>query len=131
MKKIILAITVLASLTMSSCQQKKNNEAEKTTASTVTTEQNAVSPTIEDEIISSTVTNKEGVKLDMVFNNTKKTATLVFKGETIELKQDTMGSGVKYSNEKYVYSEWQGQTELKREGKTIFKNIEIREVQKK
>ena len=131
MKKIILAISVVLSITVTSCQQTKNNDAEKTTSPTVTTEQKAASPTIEDKIVSSSITNKEGVKLDMVFNNTKKTATLVFKGETIELKQDTMGSGVKYSNDKYLFSDWHGQTELKKKGKTIFKNIEDGKVQKK
>jgi urease accessory protein UreH len=31
-----------------------------------------------------------------------------------------MGSGVKYSNEKYEYTEWHGRIELRKEGKTIF-----------
>jgi len=124
MKKIILAITVVISITVTSCQQKKNNEADKTTNQTETKVQKAASQTIGDNIVTSSITNKEGIKLEMVFNNTKKTATLVFKGETIELKQDTMGSGVKYSNEKYVFSQWHGQTELKKDGKTIFKNID-------
>ena len=74
----------------------------------------------DDGIITASATDKTGVKLDMVFNNAKGTATFTLKGETIELKQDTMGSGVKYSNEKYEYTEWHGRIELKKEGKSIF-----------
>ena len=118
MKKLLLAITVVTSLAVTSCIEKKNNEAEKTT------KQTGLKQTAEDKIVTSTITNNEGDRLDITFNNTKKTATLIFKGDTIELKQDTMGSGVKYSNKIYVFSDWHGQTELKKDGKSIFKNFD-------
>lgn len=129
MKKLILTI-IVASIAVTSCQQKKNNETEKTKNQMDSTEQVAEKQT-EDKIVTSSVTNNEGVKLDMTFNNTKGTAVFKLNGETIEMKQDTMGSGVKYSNEKYEYSEWHGQIELKKDGKTIFKNTDISEDQKK
>lgn len=124
MNKIILVVTIILGLVVISCNQNKKSETEKTTKQTEANEPKAESPTIEDKIISSSITNKVGDKLEMTYNNTKKTATLIFKGETIDLKQDTMGSGIKYSNKKYVFSEWHGQTELKKDGKSIFKNTD-------
>ena len=130
MKKQLLIITIVTSVALLSCKGKKDKEAE-TIKQTETPAQNDVKKNAEDKIVISNITNKDGDKLDITYNNTKRTATLIFKGETIEMKQDTIGSGIKYSNEKYVFSEWHGQTELKKEGKTIFKNIEDGKVQKK
>jgi membrane-bound inhibitor of C-type lysozyme len=75
---------------------------------------------VEDDMVTATVTDTSGARLDMTFNNTKGTAAFKLNGETIEMKQDTMGSGIKYSNEKYEFTEWHGRIELKKEGKTIF-----------
>ena len=36
------------------------------------------------------------------------------------MKQDTTASGIQYSNEDYLFTEWQGKMELKKDGKTIF-----------
>jgi len=72
------------------------------------------------EVISSSVTNANGDRLDMLFNNNLHTATLFYKGETIELKGDTMASGIKYSNPDYQFTEWHGEIELKKDGKPVF-----------
>jgi membrane-bound inhibitor of C-type lysozyme len=77
-----------------------------------------------DTIVTATVTNTGGARLDMAFNNTRGTVAIVFKGETINLKQDTMASGIRYSNPDYVFSEWHGQIALLKAGDTVFTNIQ-------
>jgi membrane-bound inhibitor of C-type lysozyme len=59
----------------------------------------------------------------MMFNNTRNTATFILKGETIEMKQDTMASGIKYSNSNYEFTEWHGEIELKKDGKIVFSHM--------
>ena len=74
-----------------------------------------------DKVVTGSATNKDGQKLNMIFNNTKNTATFIMNGESIELKEDTIASGIKYSNKNYEYREHQGKIELKKDGKIIFK----------
>lgn len=72
------------------------------------------------EILQDTITNQEGMVVVMTFNNKKQTATLVWQGETIELKQDRMASGIKYSNPTYELTEHQGTLTLKKGGNVVF-----------
>lgn len=111
MTKKILTIAMLAALVLVSCNQsqKVNDQSKGQTEQAAT-----------DEIVTNSVTNKDGVKLDMTYNNTKGIATFVLNGETIELKADTTASGVKYSNNQYVYIEHQGEIELKKDGTVVF-----------
>ncbi|MCD7972581.1 MAG: MliC family protein [Candidatus Azobacteroides sp.] len=78
-----------------------------------------------DVIVTNTVKDHEGNPLDMSYNNTKGTATFHYRGDTIHLKQDTMASGIRYSNDEYEYSEWHGQMTLKRNGKVIYTNDDV------
>ncbi|MCZ4244653.1 MliC family protein [Pedobacter punctiformis] len=73
-----------------------------------------------DDVVESTVIDKTGKKLQMSFNNTLNKATFLLDGETIHLKGDTTGSGIQYSNKNYVYTEHQGNMELKKDGKIVF-----------
>lgn len=76
----------------------------------------------EDKVTTS-VSDKEGKRLDLDFNNNNNTATLKLQnGETINLRADTTASGIRYSNQDYVYEEWQGHSVLKKNGKVIFDN---------
>lgn len=97
------------SLLLSSCQQ---NEKAR--------EQPAEQREVTQEIVRDTITNKAGRTLVMVFNNAKQTATLVWQGETIELKQDQMASGIKYSNATYELTEHQGELTLSKGGNVVF-----------
>jgi uncharacterized protein YggE len=71
-------------------------------------------------IVTSSVITQNGDRLDMSFNNTRNTATFVFKGDLIEMKQDTTASGIRYSNPRYEFTEWHGEIQLKEDGKVIF-----------
>ena len=75
-----------------------------------------------DQLVRASVTNADGIKLDMIYNNSRHTATFRRNGQTIELKQDTTASGIKYSNREYEYREWHGEMTLKKDGKIIFVN---------
>lgn len=115
MKKILLMIAILAGLFYTSCKYSPKQEAKQEEKIETT-----LTPAPADKIVTSSVTDKKGTKLDMTFNNTKGTATFVLNGETIELKQDTTASGVQCSNAQYIYTEHQGNIELKKEGKVVF-----------
>ena len=75
-----------------------------------------------DDIVTTTLTSKDGEKLDISFNNTKGTATLNFKREIIELAQERAASGIWYKNDVYELRGKGEHHELTKEGKTIFKN---------
>ncbi len=77
-----------------------------------------------DEIVTATINNSKGQTLDITYNTTEKTATIVFNGETIVLKQQPSASGIRYSNDTYEYTEWQNEIELTKNGKVIFSNKE-------
>ena len=112
MKKNILIIAVLSVLLLTSCTgTSKQENTEHTTAETVA-----------DDIVTTTSTDKDGQKLEMTFNNTKGTATLNFKGETIELEQQKAASGIWYKNDQYELRGKGVNVELKKGGEVIFKN---------
>lgn len=109
MKSIFFISGVLISSLLISCQ--KNEK---------TREQPATQTVVTEEIIRDTVTNQQGKVLEVAFNNSKQTATLVWQGETIDLKQDRMASGIKYSNPAYEFTEHQGTLTLKKGGNVVF-----------
>ena len=113
MKKHILAVTILTALFLTSCtetSQQENNDAVATEALESAT----------DDIVTSSLTDKEGKKLDMTFNNTEGTATLNFEGETIELTQQRSGSGIWYTNGHYELRGKGNDLDLKKDGNVIF-----------
>lgn len=71
-------------------------------------------------IIKTAIANAKGDSLYMEFDNAAAKATMRYKGETFVLSQDTMGSGIRYSNTHYIYTEWHGQSTLQKDGQTIF-----------
>ena len=106
-KILILIITVSL---LGSCLNQKSDK--------VTTIKNT--PFQQPEIVRSTVTSQEGITLKQTFNNASGTCVLELKGEMIELKQERMASGIKYSNQHYIYTNWHGKTRLLKDGKLIF-----------
>lgn len=119
-KMLLMVCIILTGTVFISCQKKKKIDTENKTSRTEASHQNTSTKNAEGGIVTASAIDKAGVRLDMVFYNTKGEATFTFNGETIDMKQDTMGSGVKYSNAKYEFTDWHGRIELKKEGKTIF-----------
>ena len=117
MIKKILTVTVIASLAFFSCNNKKTSEVEPVNQMQVALDEIKSDP---NGIVKSSLTNKDGVTLEMVFDNQLGTATFTLGEELIEMKEDTMASGIKFSNEHYTYEEWQGEAVMKKDGQTIF-----------
>ena len=110
MTKTILTIAVLTALLVTSCV----GPAEKKNTETTTTE------TVADDIVTTTSTDKDGQELEMTFNNTKGTATLNFKGETIELEQQKAASGIWYKNDHYELRGKGNDIDLTKDGEIVF-----------
>lgn len=106
-----LAITFLAML---SCTNEKNKSID-TTISTTETQTNA-----QDEIVKSIVKNKQGKTMEMSFNNTKDIVTVVFEGNSIEMKSQKPASGIWYFNDHYELRGKGSEVELSKDGKIIF-----------
>lgn len=112
MKNLFLIIGVVAGMAFVSCSDKK------VTATDIKPEIPVKGETQNNIIDGTYVHNMD--TLHYKFDNAKSNAVLKFKGEDIQLKQDTMASGIKYSNDKYVYTEHQGKITLTKDGKVIF-----------
>lgn len=79
--------------------------------------------THKDDIVRSSLKNKEGQTLDMVFNNTTNQAKIYLNGgEQIELAGQNPASGIWYKNEHYELRGKGENVELTKDGKTLFKN---------
>lgn len=109
MKLVFFISSVLFNLLLGSCQKKEKIQKQPVTQTELV-----------QEIIRDTVTNQQGIELAMAFNNLKQSATLLWQGETIELKQDQTASGIKYSNPTYELTEHQGMLTLKKGGNVVF-----------
>lgn len=124
MKRTIFITATLTALFLTSC----NKEKSATDSAATTTDSIASKPSdsaavsgSKDEIVKSTSKNSSGKTLDMTFNNTKNTATVVFNKETIELQGQKPASGIWYKNDHYELRGKGEEIELTKDGKTVFK----------
>jgi membrane-bound inhibitor of C-type lysozyme len=113
MTKKILTIAILTALFINACKETPKQEKAET-PSTESAEK------IDDDIVKSSSTDKDGNKLEMTFNNAKGTATLSFNGETIELLAQKAASGIWYKNENYELRGKGNDVELKKGGNIVF-----------
>lgn len=110
MTKKIFTFAFLIALLFTACTGTPKQENKETS----TTE------TISDEVVTTTSTDAEGQKLKVVFNNTQGTATLDFKGETIELTQESAASGFWYMNDSYELRGKGNDMDLTKDGELVF-----------
>lgn len=110
MTKKILTIAMLTALFLNSCKEtpKQENSEIKTVEKTA------------DEVVTSSLTDKDGKKLEMSFNNTKDIATLNLNGESIELAGQKPASGIWYKNDHFELTGKGNDIELKKDGKVVF-----------
>lgn len=134
MTKNILAASFVAVLTLTACK-KENTTSESSLGSDsmVSSPKDSTNQPASDslvnnqtesnpEIIKNTLSDKDGKKLDVIFNNTKNTATILFNGETIELEGQKPASGIWYKNDHYELRGKGNENELHKDGKLIFKS---------
>ncbi|WP_210151362.1 MliC family protein [Chryseobacterium scophthalmum] len=134
MTKNILAASFVAVLTLAACKKEsKTTESSLGSDSIVSSPTDSINQPASDslvsnklepnsEIIKNTLSDKDGKKLDVTFNNTKNTATLLFNGETIELEGQKPASGIWYKNDHYELRGKGNENELHKDGKLIFKS---------
>lgn len=115
MTKRILTFAVLTALILSSC----TGTSKKENAETTTTE------TVADNIVTVSYADEDGKELDVLFNNTKGTATATFEGETIELVQQKSASGIWYMNDQYELRGKGNDIDLMKDGELIFSHKDV------
>ncbi len=114
MTRKILTIAILTVLFINACKKTQKQETAETTLIESVKE-------VDDDIVKSSSTDKDGKKLEMTFNNTKGTATINFNGETIKLVAQKAASGIWYKNANYELRGKGNDVELTKDGKTVFK----------
>ncbi|MDT0293572.1 MliC family protein [Mesonia ostreae] len=113
MIKRIFAIGMLTATIFISC---KDNQKQENLDST-NTEQ-----TTSKDVVTQSLTNNDGETLEMSFDNSEGTATVNFKGETIDLKQERAASGIWYKNDQYELRGKGNDISLKKDGEVIFEH---------
>lgn len=116
MKAFFCIMFIGAAFSMSSCE---NGNRETATKESTAPESVINSPTA--NVVTDSVTDDQGNVLDMKFDNSAGTATLVLGKDSMFLTQDTTASGIRYSNQHYIFTEHQGNITLTKDGNTIFK----------
>ncbi len=111
MQKSISGTIFLVALFSASCHTNQQKSPETSQAE---------HPLSDTTTIDANLTNANGEALQMSFDTAAHSAVFVFRGERIALNQELRASGIKYSNEKYEYTEWHGEKTLKKDGQIIF-----------
>lgn len=89
-------IFILASITVATFLAACNQQQKQENTEGVKTEVTAKSS---DDIVTQSLTDNAGNKLDMTFDNSKDIVTITFKGETAELTAQKAASGIWYKND--------------------------------
>ena len=127
MKKTLIVGAAFLAFACSEKNKETPEPKEVVAADTTATENTTpieVSTTVQnDSVITSSVTNNAGITLKQSYNKTKRTAVFEVNGETIIAKQDTVVSGIQYSNKHFVYKEHKGDIAIYKDGKLFWDNI--------
>ncbi len=125
MKKNLIIAAIAVSL-LFACNKKQGGQVGEPAVATdsVVATQDSVAVATNEIIPPVEITDKDGKKMEISFDNNKQTATIKRNGETIELKQEVSGSGIVYKNDHYEYNEHQGGIILSKDGKEIFHHLE-------
>lgn len=111
-KTIIIAM--LTVLFLNACKQ--SNKQEETNKTTEKVEN------VSDAISKTTLTSKDGIKIELLFNNAAGTVMLNFNNETTELISQKPASGIWYKNDQYELRGKGNDITLKKDGSVIFEH---------
>lgn len=114
-KHLLIIGTIATAILTTSCNQQTKNETSKAN------ETEATSKSAEN-IVTQNLTDKDGNKLNLVFNNTKDNVTITYKGETAELPNQKPASGIWYKNDHYELSGKGNDITLTKDGQVIFEH---------
>ncbi|MDR0970323.1 MAG: MliC family protein [Lentimicrobiaceae bacterium] len=118
MKKVFLLIfALLLASVLLSCENSKKKKEQK--------QESLIEEVTENEdVVKTSMTDQNGVTLEMVFDNLNNTALLMFEGDTIRLVSQKPASGIWYSNDTYELRGKGDNVELFKNGDLVFQHVE-------
>ncbi len=119
MQKILttLNLTIISLIVLPCCNFKSTTRNTNTNPGASSGKKQEI---VSTQIIKGTLKSKTGDVLSYTFDNNLNTMNIVFNNETIKLKRELTASGIKYSNENYIYTEWHGISRLQKNGNIVF-----------
>jgi len=117
MRNIIFKVPlagVLCILLLFSCQSSKPEEK-------IDPGQRRIISETQNNIVYTRITNRQGELLEIIFNNNRNDAIVMFNGQEIALRGEETASGIKYTNNQYVFTQWKDDIEFKKDGIILFK----------
>ncbi len=91
-KQIFILASITVATFLASCNQQQKQENTEGVKTEVTAKSS-------DDIVTQSLTDNAGNKLDMTFDNSKDIVTITFKGEKAELTAQKAASGIWYKND--------------------------------
>lgn len=117
MKKVFI-LPLLVGLVMVSCSKEEEKKQEEAGVQTEVVDV----PKDSMEIVNTIIKNKSGEELQLIVNNKDNNATVVFKGDSIQLNEKPAASGIWYVNDQYELRGKGEQVELTKDGQSVFTN---------
>ena len=115
MEKNILGLAIIAILSMVSCKDKVGKMNMIESAEKVETTKSL-------DKITSIATNEAGEKLTMIFDASKGIAEVVWKQDTIVLKEEKTASGFWYKNDQFELRGKGEKVDFSKDARLVFKN---------
>ena len=114
-KQIFILASITVATFLASCNQQQKQENTEGVKTEVTVKSS-------DDIVTQSLTDNAGNKLDMTFDNSKDIVTITFKGETAELTAQKAASGIWYKNDHLELIGKGNDITLSKDDQVIFKH---------
>ena len=114
-KQIFILASITVATFLASCNQQQKQENTEGVKTEVTAKSS-------DDIVTQSLTDNAGNKLDMTFDNSKDIVTITFKGETAELTAQKAASGIWYKNDHLELIGKGNDITLSKDDQVIFKH---------
>ncbi|SKB56533.1 hypothetical protein SAMN05660226_02015 [Parapedobacter luteus] len=114
MKSLLIIVLLAGALFITSCQSAGYDPEPAGNANAAITSRY--------DIVTRSATNARGDTLTMTFDKAAGIAMFILKSDTIWLEADATASGVRYSNDRYRYTEHHGVLRLTKDGQPLFEH---------
>ncbi|WP_312343497.1 MliC family protein [Chryseobacterium binzhouense] len=115
MKKTVF---LLASILLMSCTKTEKKEP---LSNSKDTENSVTKSDISEDLVMDSLFTKENEKIDIIFDNSSQTATVLFEGNQVQLEAQKTASGIRYTGSGYELLGKGTALELKKDSITIAK----------
>lgn len=114
-KQFFIMLTLVFASLLTACKGgvKRENTADSTAK---------VSIASSDDIVTQSLVDEQGERLELIFDNAKDLVTIHFRGDTAALPSQKPASGIWYENDRYELRGKGKQITLIKDGETVFKN---------